>query len=124
MVKEEQQKVFEQALDNAWKDYVDRGAATVDALEENTQELTFAKGYNTGYKQALEYPTGGELLYVLNKGHKQGWKEAVEKACEFFNKRMIEIEYPDDYATYVVDDSTSSVKEFIKDFKEYMEEQQ
>ena len=39
---------FEQALKAEWKGYVDRGAATVDALEDNTQELTFAKGFYRG----------------------------------------------------------------------------
>lgn len=34
---------FEKALASEWKAYNDRGAATVDALEDNTQELAFAK---------------------------------------------------------------------------------
>ena len=41
---------FEEALANEWKGYIDRGAATVDALEDNTQELTFAKGFYRGAK--------------------------------------------------------------------------
>ena len=41
---------FEIALANEWKGYNDRGAATVDALEENTQELAFAKGFYRGAK--------------------------------------------------------------------------
>jgi hypothetical protein len=39
---------FEEALANEWKAYNDRGAATVDALEDNTQELAFAKGFYRG----------------------------------------------------------------------------
>ena len=39
---------FEEALAKEWKGYVDRGAATVDALEDNTQELAFAKGFYRG----------------------------------------------------------------------------
>ena len=39
---------FEEALAKEWKDYNDRGAATVDALEDNTQELSFAKGFYRG----------------------------------------------------------------------------
>jgi len=41
---------FEEALTKEWKGYNDRGAATVDALEDNTQELTFAKGFYRGAK--------------------------------------------------------------------------
>jgi hypothetical protein len=41
---------FEEALAKEWKGYVDRGAATVDALEDNTQELAFAKGFYRGAK--------------------------------------------------------------------------
>ena len=39
---------LEEAIANEWKGYIDRGAATVDALEDNTQELTFAKGFYRG----------------------------------------------------------------------------
>ena len=83
MTQEEQLKAFEQALEEAWKQYEESGAATVDALEENTQELAFAKGFNAGYKQAIEHPTGGELLHVLNKGHEQGYKEAFKNAAQY-----------------------------------------
>lgn len=41
---------FEIALASEWKAYNDRGAATVDALEDNTQELAFAKGFYRGAK--------------------------------------------------------------------------
>ena len=41
---------FEKALAAEWKGYIDRGAATVDALEDNTQELAFAKGFYRGAK--------------------------------------------------------------------------
>ena len=41
---------FEEALAREWQGYNDRGAATVDALEGNTQELTFAKGFYRGAK--------------------------------------------------------------------------
>ena len=39
---------FEEDLAKEWKAYNDRGAATVDALEDNTQELAFAKGFKAG----------------------------------------------------------------------------
>ena len=40
---------FEKALAEEWKGYTERGAATVDALEDNTQELAFAKGFYRGW---------------------------------------------------------------------------
>ena len=45
---------FEEALAKEWKGYNDRGAATVDALEDNTQELSFAKGFYRGAKWKAE----------------------------------------------------------------------
>lgn len=42
-------KDFEAALAKEWKGYNDRGAAKVDALEDNTQELAFAKGFYRGW---------------------------------------------------------------------------
>lgn len=45
---------FEEALAKEWKGYNDRGAATVDALEDNTQELAFAKGFYRGAKWKKE----------------------------------------------------------------------
>ena len=47
-------KEFEEALAREWEGYCKRGAATVDALEDNTQELAFAKGFYRGYKEAAE----------------------------------------------------------------------
>ena len=41
---------FEAVLADEWKKYNDRGAAAVDALEDNTQELAFAKGFYRGWK--------------------------------------------------------------------------
>jgi hypothetical protein len=42
-------KDFEAALAEEWKGYNDRGAEEVDALEDNTQELAFAKGFYRGW---------------------------------------------------------------------------
>lgn len=42
-------KDFEEALAREWQGYNDRGAAKVDALEDNTQELAFAKGFYRGW---------------------------------------------------------------------------
>jgi hypothetical protein len=41
---------FEKALAEEWKGYNERGAAMVDALEDNTQELAFSKGFYRGSK--------------------------------------------------------------------------
>ena len=68
-------KEFEEALAREWGEYCKRGAATVDAIEDNTQELAFAKGFYRGYKEAIssiwhsvdetpEYPC--DILYVTN----------------------------------------------------------
>ena len=118
MTQEENAKAFEQALDNAWKDYIDRGAATVDALEENTQELAFAKGFKAGHKQAIEHPTGGELLHVLNKGCEQGYNDAARKIYWW-------LENHNDYQR-VLDNGAGvrfDMEQCIMDLKKFMEQQ-
>lgn len=40
---------FKGALNSCYADYLKHGEATVDALEDNTQELAFAKGFREGY---------------------------------------------------------------------------
>ena len=94
---ESERTVFEQALNMAWKSYVDRGAATFDALEENTQELAFAKGFKAGCEQ--------------------GCKDTIDKACEWLkdnfanaNKLLI---------CYI---GNSDMDVMVKHFKQYMEE--
>lgn len=58
---------FEKALTEEWQGYVNRGAATVDALEDNTQELAFAKGFYRGAnwqkEQLLAKAIDGEVTY-------------------------------------------------------------
>lgn len=105
MTKKEQQKAFEQVLDNAWKDYVDRGAAIFDALEENTQELAFAKGFKAGYEQ-----------------YEQGYKDAFDKAYKWLSEQMFELY--DCGEIYVADGDASSLEEFLNNFDKAMEEQQ
>lgn len=53
--KEHASKDFEAALAAEWKDYVDSGAETVDALEDNTQELAFSKGFYRGAQWKEEH---------------------------------------------------------------------
>ena len=50
LLEEPESEDFEEALANEWKGYNDRGAATFDALEDNTQELAFSKGFYRGAK--------------------------------------------------------------------------
>jgi hypothetical protein len=83
----------------------------------------FIEGYEQGCKDTIDHPSGGELLHVLNKGVKQGYKDAVDKACEFFKKSMWENTFLSD-ETYVVDGESSSISELIRNFKDYMEENQ
>lgn len=66
---------FEEALAKEWKGYNDRGAATVDALEDNTQELAFAKGFYRGAKWQAE----------------QFEKERI-KQCDTLTKEQAQIE--------------------------------
>lgn len=64
-IKEPVSEDLEEALAREWKGYNDRGAATVDALEDNTQELAFAKGFYRGaqwQKANLWKPANGDDL--------------------------------------------------------------
>lgn len=65
-----------------------------------------------------------EYLSNVMYGWKLGFSDAIEKACEFFDKRMWEMNSYADDTTYVVDGKASSISEFIRNFKDYMEEQQ
>lgn len=77
---------FEQALETEWKGYVDRGAATVDALEDNTQELAFANGFFRGWNypkpsvwhDASERPVASKTKIVLYTNGKWDMFKAYE----------------------------------------------
>ena len=58
---------FEEALAKEWKGYVDRGAATVDALEDNTQELAFAKGFYRGWNYPKQLPASKDLKKAIDE---------------------------------------------------------
>lgn len=71
---------FEKALEKEWKGYNDRCAATVDALEDNTQELAFAKGFYRGAKWQEEKD---------NICYEEIFEEGAEwKADEFEKERL------------------------------------
>ena len=76
---------FEEALAQEWKGYNDRGAATVDALEDNTQELAFAKGFYRGSKwqekqdqETIELAEDHAILAGMEKMKKQIMAIAVD----------------------------------------------
>ena len=45
------------------------------------------EGWELGYQDATDNPTGGELLHVLEKGRKIGFQDAVDKAYKWLIKR-------------------------------------
>lgn len=76
---------FENALAEEWKGYNDRGAAKVDALEDNTQELAFAKGFYRGANwQKQQDQSTIELAedHAYFAGRTKTIDEMMEKAVE------------------------------------------
>ena len=84
--------------------YVNRGLEDdCTALQEKME------GWELGYQDAIDKPTGGELLYVLEKGRKIGYKEATERAVEFIYAQQIDV---------------PNIERLINELRKYMEEQQ
>ena len=78
---------FEEALAREWQGYNDRGAATVDALEDNTQELAFAKGFYRGsnwQKQKDSIPVSGDLEEASLEYFKQALKDGDKTKLDAF----------------------------------------
>ena len=76
---------FEKALAEEWKGYNERGAAMVDALEDNTQELAFAKGFYRGSK--WQKAKDEHLIWQISsanyeKGKQEGKELIMENATE------------------------------------------
>lgn len=84
------------------------GYANRDLQDKCTALQECMQGWELGHADAIDNPTGGELLYVLNKGKKMGCKEAAERAVEFI------------YAQNLV---VQNIEELINELKKYMEEQ-
>lgn len=105
---------FETALAKEWKGYNDRGAATVDALEDNTQELAFAKGFYRGWNYHKEKPVSEDLenaaeiilkniepdaFHIVNQGcmnerEEPAWSEelvlkAIKAGAEWQKEQMV-----------------------------------
>lgn len=117
MTYEERKRLLCQQCGKQQCGYVSRGLQDkCPAIQEKME------GWELGYQDAIDNPTGGELLHVLNKGRKIGFQDAISKACEFFEARMWEMRAPDDNYI-VVDGYAESKKDFIEQFKKYVEEQ-
>jgi hypothetical protein len=90
---------FEKALAEEWQGYVDRGAATVDALEDNTQELAFAKGF---YRGANWQKTKDQSIIELAEDHAMlaGMEKMKEQMMVKAVDVTIAIPYPNGYGGY------------------------
>lgn len=77
LVEEPASEEFEEALAREWQGYNERGAAMVDALEDNTQELAFAKGFYRGSKWQEEKDNEEKVLI-----YKHGFDDCKEHIKE------------------------------------------
>ena len=75
----------------------------------------FIKGAEYADQHPINYD-GKAMLHVLNKGVEQGYKDAVEKALEWWKE---DLTYPSMCAEEI-----AWIDAKIEDFKKYMEEQQ
>ena len=81
LVEEPISEDFEEALAREWQGYNDRGAATVDALEDNTQELAFAKGFYRGAKWQEEKDDEDKVL-IYKHGFDDCKEQMITKAID------------------------------------------
>lgn len=73
--------------------------------------------YIKGAEYADQHPIhydGKAMLHVLNKGHEQGYNDAIDKACEWLNANYAEI--------YLLARAGVSSDKVVEQFKKYMEE--
>ena len=77
---------FEEALAKEWKDYVDRGAEIVDALEDNTQELAFAKGFYRGWNYPKQLPVSEDFektfISMVKVTHENGGNYSLHEYAQ------------------------------------------
>ena len=73
----------------------------------------FIKGAEYADRTPIHYD-GKAMLHVLNKGHEQGYKDAIDKACEWLNANYAEI--------YLLARGGFSSDRVVEQFKKYMEE--
>lgn len=85
-MKEELCYDFEEALAKEWKGYNDRGAATVDALEDNTQELAFAKGFYRGWNYPKQLPVNENFektfISMVNATHENNGSYSLHEYAQ------------------------------------------
>lgn len=89
-IKEPVSEDLEKALAREWHGYNDRGAATVDALEDNTQELAFAKGFYRGAQwqkqqdqETIELAEDHAMLAGMEKMKEQMMAKAIDGDITF-----------------------------------------
>ena len=63
---DEQRKVFESALENAWE-YYNHHARLVDQFEDNYTECAFAKGFHAGYFSDKWHDAQGDYLPEIDR---------------------------------------------------------
>lgn len=83
-----------------------------------TQDADFCAGFQKGAEWADEHPInydGKAMLYVNNKSHENGYKEAVDKACEWLDC------YVDNYL-FIDAENKAGIRwdNFINDFRKAM----
>lgn len=122
----ENKESFESALDKAWKFYNESGSSTVDGCEDNSMELSFAKGFREGVlyekqKCVVEienaYKNADKIQY--EKGFEDGtasvkpveWSEEDKEMVSFWNMY---------YEHKVGDWSNKDVVEHLERFSEWL----
>lgn len=95
------------------------GHWNADAEYEEDYE-TPSQDFKAGAKWSDANP---DIYSVTRKAVEREREHLINKACEFFKKSMWEHSFLSD-ETYVVDGEASSISEFIRNFKDYVEERQ
>ena len=90
--------------------------------DEYPYKAEFVFGFQEGAKWADENPNsnGKELLYVAQKTAERTKNEVISKACEWLKGQLIDNQDNCGYAVVSTFDTTT-VEEFICDFKKAME---
>lgn len=119
MTEEERQKQIEDAgieYTIANKPRCVAGDNFADLARQFNKNLDFEAGAKWSDKHPVNYD-GKALLYVCNKSHENGYKEAVNKMIELLNKRL------DNYNIHWVEDEYCWTKEmFLEQLRKTMME--
>ena len=87
------------------------------SLHKDTVSQGIANAKRAVCQHFIKFINTLEVKEVDLELYKQGWKDAVEKACKFIKER---ISFED---SWHVEGETSILDKVIEDFKKYMEEQ-